>query len=76
MIFVKSAIHIKDYILDITFSDGSTKRVNLSSSLDGEIFKPLKDPSYFAKVSVNDELETICWPNGADFAPEYLYSLH
>jgi hypothetical protein len=32
-----------------------------------------KDKSFFAQVRVDKELETITWPNGADFAPEYLY---
>lgn len=38
------------------------------------MFEPLADPSVFAQVSVNPELRTITWPNGADFAPEFLYT--
>jgi len=33
----------------------------------------LKDKDLFAKFSPHKELETVVWPNGADFAPEFLY---
>jgi hypothetical protein len=39
----------------------------------GEVFEPLKDKDQFAKFMLHDELATIVWPNGADFAPEFLY---
>ena len=40
------------------------------SELDGEVFEPLRDPDYFARFTVD---ETLVWPNGADFAPEFLH---
>jgi len=33
----------------------------------------LKNVSIFSKLKVDDEPETIVWPNGADLAPEYIY---
>jgi hypothetical protein len=65
--------YIKDYILYLCFSDGSGGEVDFEQELEGEIFKPLKDVSYFKNFTVNHELHTIVWPNGADFAPEFLY---
>jgi hypothetical protein len=41
--------------------------------LYGEIFEPLKDKSLFQKVFVTSR--TIEWPNGADFAPEFLFEI-
>jgi hypothetical protein len=41
--------------------------------LYGEIFEPLKDKKVFAQVRVYLEFRTLVWPNGADFAPEFLY---
>lgn len=70
---VIDAKYTKDFILYLRFSDGSEGEVNIRPELDGEIFEPLKDISYFKKFSVNKELHTVVWPNGADFAPEFLY---
>jgi hypothetical protein len=61
--------------LDLEFDDGTRKRVNVRPLLEGPIFEPLKDPSYFARVSVDPVGGTVLWPNGADFAPEALYEL-
>ena len=44
--------------------------IDLSSELDGPIFRPLQDPDVFASVRL--EGGTIASPNGADLAPEYL----
>lgn len=63
----------EDYILIIKFTDGVIKEVDLSGELHGEIFEPLKDKKYFKKAFLNEEIKNIEWPNGADFAPEYLY---
>ena len=34
---------------------------------------PLKDKTVFSKLKIDEELQTISWPNGADIAPEYVY---
>ena len=65
----------KDYELQVTFSDGVVKEVDLVGELHGEVFEPLKDPEMFKEVRVNAETNTIEWPNGADFAPEFLYEI-
>ena len=59
----------------LCFSDGTEGEVDLRDELWGEMFEPLKDPARFAEVSVHPDLETLVWPNGADFAPEFLYGL-
>lgn len=70
---VKGVNHLDGYRLRILFSNGIVKDVDLSGELYGEVFEALKDPEFFKRVSVNLETETIEWPNGADFAPEFLY---
>ena len=37
------------------------------------VFEPLKDIDEFRKVTLDRDIRTIVWPNGADFAPEFLY---
>jgi len=61
------------FTVHVRFADGTEGDVDLSEELHGGIFEPLKDPSYFKRFTVNHELHTITWPNGADFAPEFLY---
>ena len=73
MIFVRKAKYVTGFKVRITFNDGAVKLVDLKSHLDGEVFKPLKDVNYFKTLRVNPDLDTVVWPNGADFAPEFLY---
>ena len=70
---VIDANYVDNYILHIRFSDGSEGEVDFEQELNGEIFELLKDISYFRKFTVNQELHTVVWQNGADFAPEFLY---
>ncbi len=66
---------LKDFSLRLEFDDGSIKDVDLKSELYGEIFEPLNDLHFFRQVSINPDTKTIEWPNGADFAPEFLYEI-
>jgi len=61
--------------LRLAFNDGTDKKVNTLPLLEGPIFEPLLDPGYFAQVTVDPVCGTVCWPNGADFAPEALHAL-
>lgn len=73
IVWVTRAEHVGDYRVWLEFNDGTSGEVDLESRLYGEVFEPLKDPALFAQVRVDPELDTITWPNGADFAPEFLY---
>jgi len=64
---------LEDYKLRLEFNDGVVKDVDLAEELIGEVFEPLMDVKLFKKVYVNEDTGTIEWPNGADFAPEFLY---
>ncbi len=61
------------FTLHLQFSDGTEGDVDLSDELHGELFEPLRDPELFRQVGVHPEFKTLCWPNGADIAPEFLY---
>ena len=70
---VIDAKYIKNFTLYLRFSDGSDGEVDFEQELDGEIFELLRDIPFFRNFTVNQELHTVVWPNGADFAPEFLY---
>jgi hypothetical protein len=65
--------YIQDYKLSLTFNDGVKKTVDLKPYLTGKVFEPLLSLDNFKQYSLNRW--TIEWFSGADFAPEFLYSL-
>ena len=73
MIRLLEARIVTAFTVWLRFSDGTEGRLDLAGELHGPVFEPLRDPSYFAQLRVDPELDTIAWPNGADFAPEFLY---
>ncbi len=69
----KDAKYATEHKLYLHFSDGSEGEIDFESELTGELFEPLREISFFKKFTINRELHAIVWPNGADFAPEFLY---
>lgn len=70
---VTKAEYLDGYRIMLLFNNGEKRIVDLSQSLNGEVFAPLKDISFFKRFSI--KFNTIEWENGADFAPEYLYEI-
>lgn len=71
---IVEARYANEYAIWLRFADGTEGEVDLSHELEGEIFEPLKDKNYFKAFTLHAELRTLTWPNGADFAPEFLRS--
>jgi len=69
---VASVRALDDFQLQVSFKDGTSGIVSLTDRLFGPVFEPLRDPAMFRQVSV-DEFGAVCWPNGADLAPDALY---
>ena len=61
--------------LDLTFSDGDRRIVDVRPLLTGSVFRPLLDPDKFACVTIDPICKTVTWECGADLAPEALRSL-
>ncbi len=72
---VTEVTYLKEYQLRLTFDNDIIKDVDLKEELYGEIFEPLKEVEFFKQVAINPDTNTIEWPNGADFAPEFLYEV-
>ena len=70
---VVKAEYIDGYRLLLLFNNGERRIVDLSNSLKGTVFAPLKDINFFKRFSI--KYNTVEWENGADFAPEYLYEI-
>ena len=73
LIWITQAAYLEDFKIELTFNDGISGTVDLKDSLEGKIFEPLHDISYFKKFKLDSW--TLTWPNNSDFAPEYLYEL-
>ena len=67
---VVSAEYVKGYQLRLRFSDDIEKLVDFSRWLHGDVFKPLSNKRQFKRFFIAGG--TVCWPNGADIAPETL----
>jgi hypothetical protein len=74
---IREVQHLGDFRLRLTFADGLVTEVDLTARLAGDVgpvFEQLKDPAFFAMVTLDPELGTIVWPNGADLAPDALHA--
>lgn len=65
--------HVRDHVLWLKFEDGSQGEIDFRNELHGPVFEPLRAEEFFRQVTVSPDIGTIIWPNGADFAPEFLY---
>ena len=70
---VVSLQRVGAYTLLVAFEDGTQQTIDFAPVLVGQLFEPLRDPVFFARVSIDPEAHTLVWPNGADFDPTVLH---
>jgi hypothetical protein len=70
---VSKAEYLDHYRIQLMFNNGETKTVDLENELNGSIYAPLQKLDYFKSFQI--KYNTVEWANGADYAPEYLYSI-
>ena len=78
MVYVTDAHYVKNYQVALSFSNGEHALVDLEDDIFSDNRRPfqkLRDVSYFQTVSYDPDCVSICWDNGVDFAPDYLYHL-
>lgn len=61
----------ENYLLEIQFSDGLRKVIDIKPFIGKGISAALKDDAYFRTVTLEDG-GGIAWPNGYDFCPNFL----
>jgi hypothetical protein len=64
---------VAPYTLRVQFTDNIEQVINFRPVLAGELYGPLLDPLLFNQVSIDPEVKTLVWPNGADFDPATLH---
>jgi hypothetical protein len=75
MHYVTDASYLNGHRLVVCFETGERRVVDFSSHLDGPDFEPLKDVSYFQQFRVDPDIDTVVWPNHAEFSPDFLYEV-
>ncbi len=61
--------------LYLRFEDGVDGEIDLKKLVELKgVFEALQDPREVAKVRVDADSGTVCWPNGADLDPDVLYA--
>jgi len=61
------------YVLEVGFNDDTVQVIDFRPVLEGELYGPLQDIGLFNQVSIDSEVQTLVWPNGADFDPDTLH---
>ena len=59
--------------MQVRFDDGTEQEIDFQPVLGGELYRPLRELSLFEQVSIDPEVHTLVWPNGADFDPATLH---
>ena len=70
---IVEARHVRAHTLWLRFRDGTSGEIDLAPELDLPIMTPLQDVTYFKGFAIHPDFHTLTWPNGADFAPEFLH---
>ena len=61
------------YTPRIHFDDGTHQLIDFQPVLTGDLYGPLQNLLMFDRVSIDPEVQTLVWPNGADFDPATLH---
>ncbi len=71
---IRSVEPLDGFVVRLSFTDGTTREIDLEGELWGPVFEPLRaNRELFRQVRVDEELGTIVWPNGADMDPDVLH---
>jgi len=64
---------VSDHELRLTFNDGLVRDMDMAPMMWGALGAPLRDPSFFRRVRVDEASRSIAWPNGLEPDPDVLH---
>lgn len=70
---VRSFDIVAPYTLRVRFEDETEQTIDFLPVLRGALYSPLRDIELFNQVRIDPDVETLLWPNGADFDPTTLH---
>jgi hypothetical protein len=73
MNYVIEARYVGRYGIWLRSRDNTSGEIDFEKELYGPVFEPLRDTAVFRQFQIHPEFHTLTWPNGADFAPEFLH---
>lgn len=68
---VTAAVALDDLHLQVHFSNGEQRRLDLRPYLAYPVFERLREPAFFALVQADHG--TVSWPGGIDLDPDSVY---
>jgi len=71
---IKSAKAIDDHTLLIEFNNRQKKKYDITPLLKKEMFSPLKNPSFFKAVQVEQGGYAVVWNSGIDISEHELWT--
>jgi len=75
MHYITDVEYDSKFKLALQFEDGGWRIADLKEHLEGEVFEPLRELSFFQTVVLNSDIDTVAWENGADMSPDFLYEI-
>jgi hypothetical protein len=70
---VRSFDIVAPYTIRVRFDDDTEQTIDFQPILAGELYGMLRDLDLFNQVRIDPDVETLVWPNGADFDPATLH---
>ena len=62
LVRIQSVKPIRNFIVHLEFTDGTSREVDLEPHLRGQIFEPIRNNmELFKSVRVDEGIKTICW---------------
>jgi len=73
MVRIATVRCLEGFTVELAFTDGTSRTLDLDGLLRGPVFDPLRrDPALFRAVRVDPATGTVVWPNGVDLDPDVL----